>query len=183
MHTVYIAMSIDGYIADVDGSVSWLDTFHTVLEQNPTSYFSTSYEKFYRTVDAVVMGRKTYDVIKSFEVDYPYAHIPNYIITYNSMLANTEYCQFCSLTQYVEQINMQASRVIWVVGGGILASALLAKGLIEKLIITIMPVMLGAGIRLFPGNIDAVTTQFSLTNCVTDCGIVELIYEKKEVSL
>jgi len=71
--TYYLASNLDGYIAKKDGDISWLDEIVTLEED-------TGYEEFYSTVDSIVMGRKTYEMISSFGA-WPYENKPVWVWT------------------------------------------------------------------------------------------------------
>lgn len=75
--TYYVASSLDGYIAKEDGDVSWLDDLGVSPEES-------GYEEFYSTVDALVMGRKTYDKLHKFG-SWPYGDKPTWVCTTNSI--------------------------------------------------------------------------------------------------
>ncbi|MGL5041519.1 MAG: dihydrofolate reductase family protein [Culicoidibacterales bacterium] len=172
MLSVYIAMSLDGFIASADHSVSFLDQFNELIISKPQSYFATSYDNYYKTVDQIVLGSKTYDAILGFDIPYPYAQKQTYVITkqtykQNNMLTTLALDAFTSL-------NLPGKT--WVVGGGQLISTLLAANLIDELIITIMPVILGDGIRLFPTNPTMAPANFTLIDTKMATGLVELTY-------
>lgn len=83
--TYYVASSLDGYIAKEDGDVSWLDDLGISLEES-------GYEEFYSTVDALVMGRNTYDVVSAFG-SWPYGDSPTWACTTNAVNVTAD-CNF-----------------------------------------------------------------------------------------
>ena len=156
--TYYVASSLDGYIAKEDGDVSWLDDLGISPEES-------GYEEFYSTVDALVMGRKTYDMIVSFG-EWPYGDKPVWICTTRSVDA-IEGCNLQSGTIPLEvysEAQVQGVKHLWLVGGGMLAASFLEDKLLTNLSISQMPIILGGGIRLFgdlnnPIKIQRVSTE------------------------
>lgn len=141
--TYYVASSLDGYIAKEDGDVSW-------LEELDISMADTGYNEFYSTVDGLVMGRKTYDMIVSFG-EWPYGDKPVWVCTSNKI----EPIDGCNLQvgNTPEEVHLAAMKMgihhLWLVGGGSLASAFLEKNLLTNISLSLMPVILGGGIKLF----------------------------------
>jgi dihydrofolate reductase len=141
--TYYAASSLDGYIAKEDGDVSW-------LEELNISMADTGYDEFYSTVDALVMGRKTYEMIVSFG-PWPYGNKPVWVCSSNSIDA----IEGCNLQNgktppdVHNEAQEQGVNHLWLVGGGKLATSFLEEKLLTHLSISQMPIILGGGIRLF----------------------------------
>lgn len=154
---LYIATSIDGYIAREDGSLDWLEN---LPNPDQTDY---DYKKFYDTIDVVVMGRKTYEIILGFDVDWPYGDSTTYIITsrkaYQPETENTKVLNRLD-SRMLSQIRSSAKKNIWVVGGGKLITSLLNTGVVEEMVLCVIPIILGSGIPLFPDK--PKETNFSL---------------------
>ena len=161
----YISCSADGYVADVDGGVGFLDPFHDV---------EYGYEDFIAGIDGVAMGRKTYDQIVGFDVGWPYPGRPGHIFTSSPLhvsFPEVERWQG-SLAEYADAM---ADRQIWVVGGARLQADAIAGGLLERLELFVIPVLLGAGVPLFPS--DAGARQMTLTGTeMYGKGLVKLDY-------
>ena len=141
--TYYVASSLDGYIAKEDGDVSWLEELNISMEE-------TGYDEFYSTVDALVMGRKTYEMIVSFG-QWPYDDKPVWVCSSNSIDA-MKGCNLQSEKTPLDACNeaqKQGVKHLWLVGGGKLASSFLEDKLLTNLSISQMPIILGGGIRLF----------------------------------
>ena len=141
--TYYVASSLDGYIAKEDGDVSWLEELDISLEE-------AGYDKFYSTVDALVMGRKTYEMIINFG-QWPYGDKPIWVCTSNEIKA----MEGCNLQvgntpkpayQSASEMNIKH---LWLVGGGSLASSFLQNNLLTNVSLSLMPIILGSGIKLF----------------------------------
>ena len=141
--TYYVASSLDGYIAKQDGDVSWLDDLGISPEE-------AGYEEFYSTVDALVMGRKTYDMIVSFG-QWPYGDKPVWICSSRKVKPINDCNMQNGKTPQDIYSEAQAQGVnhLWLVGGGMLAASFLEEKLLTHLSISQMPIILGGGIRLF----------------------------------
>lgn len=141
---LYIATSIDGYIARSDGDLDWLTGF-----PNPekTDY---GYQTLFESIDIVIMGGRTYRDILSMDVVWPYQAKNTYVITHHS-LSEEKNIQFIThdIVETITQIRNENGQDIWLVGGGEIASMLLNHELIDEMIITTVPIILGNGIPLF----------------------------------
>lgn len=143
---LYIAASIDGYIAEADGSIDFLGGGIEAVEED------TSYQELMKKIDTVVMGRTTYDqVVNELSPDqYPYEEQSSYIIT-SYPEENTEKLIFTSQTpvELIQDLKEQNGEAIWVVGGASIIAPLVEAKLIDTYILTTIPTILGKGIRLF----------------------------------
>ncbi|MES2779588.1 MAG: dihydrofolate reductase family protein [Bacteroidota bacterium] len=141
---VYIAASVDGYIARPDGNIDWLSMVETPGEDY-------GYQAFTETIDTVIMGRKTYEKVLSFGIPYPHTDKQNYIITQTLSQSTDKNIQFYAgdLTALITQLKQQEGKNIFIDGGAQLVHSLLEFGLIDEIIVSTVPVMLGGGIRLF----------------------------------
>ena len=145
--TYYVASSMDGYIAKQDGDVSWLDDLDITPED-------AGYDAFYATVDALVMGRNTYDKIKGFGA-WPYADKPTWVCTSREL----EAIEACNLQLETLPLDIQRKAIeigvnhLWLVGGGKLASTFIEQKPLTDISISQMPIILGGGIKLF-GKMD-----------------------------
>jgi dihydrofolate reductase len=169
---LYIATSLDGYIARPDGSVDWLESL-----PNPNQ-LDYGYSQFLETIDTVVMGRKTYEEILGFGIPWPYGNCQTRVVTRNPGLEirseNTGLLG-SDLKTSLEELRQQPGKDIWIVGGGILISHLLSHDLIDEIILFMMPIVLGEGIPLFPKGTKE--GMLKLEKVVTyETGVVELRY-------
>jgi len=141
--TYYVASSIDGFIAKEDGDVSWLEELGIVMEE-------TGYDEFYATVDALVMGRKTYDMIVSFG-EWPYGDKPVWICTSGNVvpMAGSNIQVGNTPEEVYQSANDMNIKHLWLVGGGSIASSFLEKKLLTNISLSLMPIILGKGIKLF----------------------------------
>ncbi|MHA3065194.1 dihydrofolate reductase family protein [Lacticaseibacillus saniviri] len=147
---LYLAESLDGFIADKDGSVNW-------LQKTNSSAADADYQRFYHSIDTVLMGRKTYQQALRLAGNYPYQDKDSYV--FSTTLHNTDDPSTVvagNIAEFVRKLKAQPGKDIWLVGGADIFTDLLEAQLIDKIVITIAPVLLGEGIPL-------VTTQLTNT--------------------
>lgn len=164
-------MSLNGKIASQDGSIDWLESI-----PNPEQ-IDYGYADFYKSIDTTIQGKKTYDQIISWGIDFPYADKKNYVFTLQKGLKNTPHVTFVSKhhIEFIKQLKAQEGHDIWLVGGGQLNTLFLNEKLIDEIIVFVMPIVTSAGIELF----EAIPKQSSLKLIETkkyDTGAVELRY-------
>ncbi|HEY6878659.1 MAG TPA: dihydrofolate reductase family protein [Polyangiales bacterium] len=139
--SVFIATSVDGYIARRDGSIDWLSS----VEREGEDY---GYKKFMESVDTVVLGRNTYDFI-SREPAWPFQGKRVVVLTHRPAAAKHGEQFFSGKPeQLVEQLGKRGAQSIYV-DGGTAVRGFLAAGLIDRMTISVVPVVLGGGIPLF----------------------------------
>jgi dihydrofolate reductase len=140
---LYIAMTLDGYIAKKNGDISFLE----VVENKGEDY---GYTKFIKTINTVIMGRKTFEKVKSFGIPYPHSNINSYIITRNKKPAEENIIFYNGeLKLLIGNLKKEKGKDIFVDGGAEVVNGLMKLDLIDEFIISIIPVFLGDGIRLF----------------------------------
>lgn len=171
---LYIAMSLDGYIADANGGVSWL------RGQDPDSESEGSYPEFVRDIDTVVMGWETYhQVITELSPDeWVYEDLMTYVITHREE-TSSEKIRFVheSPSELMKKLKELDGKDIWICGGASIARQLMQDGMIDRFYISVIPVLLGAGVRLF-GELPE-EQELRLMETKSYNGIVELRYEKR----
>ncbi|MDO8930161.1 MAG: dihydrofolate reductase family protein [Bacteroidota bacterium] len=166
---LYIAMSLDGYIAKQDDDISFL----TAVEQEGEDY---GYSKFIETIDAVILGRKTYDKILAMGIDWPYGDRKVYVLT-RTPKPDSGNIQFYSgsLSDLISTLKNQEGKHIYCDGGAETVHQLLQLDLIDELTISIIPILLGDGIRLFKGGLQEQKLQ--LINAQSfEKGLMQLRY-------
>ena len=141
------AVSLDGYIAKADGSVDWL---HDPDYEIPDEDYGLG--AFYKSIDTTLMGNNTYQGILQFDVPFPYPETTNYVFTRSRDHRDTEYVNFISedVVKFVKKLKAGKGEDIWLIGGGQVNTLLLENNLIDLIILTIVPRILGKGIPLFP---------------------------------
>ncbi|MBE9110887.1 dihydrofolate reductase [Nodosilinea sp. LEGE 07298] len=166
---LYIATSLDGFIATPEGGIDWLSAIETPEEDY-------GYEAFYTSVDAIVMGRRTYDQVLSWG-DWPYPGKPSYIMTHQPL--SSDLAEVSATAQSPSDLMATWSalgyRRVWLVGGAALAAAFRAEGLISEYILSIIPVLLGNGIPLFMPPGPRAEVQLYQAETFTS-GVVQLTY-------
>ena len=143
---VFIARSLDGYIADKNGGLDWLNSV-----PNP-DHLDLGYEKFIQSVDAIVMGRTSFEVVCGFDMDWPYT-LPVYVLSssLNSVPEGFEgkvEIVSGSLSTILEKIHNKGHKQLYI-DGGVTIQNFLKEDLIDELTITTIPILLGGGIPLF----------------------------------
>lgn len=139
----YVAMSLDGYIATSNGGVDWLSQFEIAGQDY-------GYADFYGSVDALLMGRHTYEQVLEFG-EWPYPGKPCWVLSRQAIAVQPPEVTLTSQSPSKMMATLQTHGVerVWLVGGGQLAASFRAAGLISEYILTVMPIILGAGIPLF----------------------------------
>ncbi len=142
---IYIAQSLDGYIATPDGSIDWLRPFDSV---------DHGYEKFIVEIGTVVMGRKSYDLIRSFD-DWPYPNGRSLVITSHPLDdAPPNVTRVgADVVRLTTALRASGGKDAWIMGGAPTINSFLAVGAIDRIDLFTVPVLLGGGIALFaPGR-------------------------------
>ncbi|MGX6444340.1 dihydrofolate reductase family protein [Neobacillus sp. K501] len=140
---LFIATSLDGYIATKDDSLEWL--FKVEGEGD------NGYSEFYETVDTILMGRKTYDWIKNnLTGEFPYQNKQCYIFS-RSKNEGTKDIKFINenIVDFADKLKNEEGKNIWIVGGGDLLHHFIENKLVDEFIITVAPTIIGNGIPLF----------------------------------
>ncbi len=171
---LYIAVSLDGYIARPDGDIEWLTGY-----PNPSNS-DYGYKDFLTTVDTVIMGGRTYRDILCMDVIWPYKGMDNYVISHHTW-ENKEEIRFITenIVETVAGLREKEGKDIWLIGGGEIISMLLDANLVDELHIFYMPVMLGDGIRLFPPNKFKEAQWNLIESKAYDNGVLEAKYQRK----
>jgi dihydrofolate reductase len=171
---LYIASSLDSYIASENGNVDWL-----------FSDADYGYTKFYDSIDTIFVGRKTYEQSLTFE-EYPYKGKKVYVFTHNAEVEkekkkkkNTSDVEYIDddIPGFVRRLIQQSvgDKDIWLVGGGEMVSIFLNAELIEEIIISVHPIILGSGIPLFK-NIKKRINLRLLDSIPFESGLMQLCY-------
>lgn len=143
---VFIATSLDGYIADKNGEIDWL---HTI--PNPEN-IDMGYSKFTEQIDALLMGRKTFETVCGFDIDWPYQKpvfvLSNTLEEIPEKFKDNAQLVKGTLTDVLEEVNQSGYYRLYIDGGATIQS-FLKEDLIDEMVITIIPIMLGSGTPLF----------------------------------
>ena len=168
MHvTLFIATSLDGYIADEHGAVDWL--FHD------SDY---GYAAFFRTVDALVMGRRTFGQALGLG-GWPYGEKPTVVFgpgrptdAPGHVVMTTDPPQ-----DVLRGLEAKGVEHVWLVGGAGLVASFRQEGLIDRFVISVHPVLLGKGLPLFAADLPAASLRFVSAEPFAS-GLVQLTYER-----
>ena len=170
----YVAASVDGYIATLDGGVEWLYGF----ESSGEDY---GYPEFYASVDALVLGSRAYEQCLTF-TDWPYPAKPCWVFSRRDLEVTQPFVTVTAETpeNLMQQLEQRNVRRVWLVGGAKLAASFRAQGLITEYAISVIPVVLGAGIPLFASPGPQEPLQLIESKSYGN-GIVQLSYSAKSV--
>ena len=140
---LYIASSLDGYIARADGGIDWL----SAVDSPATDY---GYADFYAGIDAIAMGSRTYEQVLGFG-EWPYFGKQTFVFTRRTLERVSQDVSFISQNpnEFVCGLGPTGVRTLWLAGGGELIASFMAHRLIDEYIISVVPTVLGNGIRLF----------------------------------
>lgn len=169
---LYIATSLDGYIATEEDSLDWL--FKVEGEGD------NGYSEFFDTIDTIVLGRRTYDWIMEAEKDnFPYKNKACYVFTKSKHEANND-VEFVDgdVVELINSLKNIEGKNIWIVGGGKLLSNLIKENLVDEFVITVAPTLIGRGIPLF--NKQDIEIELDLKSVRQFNQLVELHYVKRE---
>jgi dihydrofolate reductase len=172
--TLHVVASLDGFIARKDNSVSWLDVNGSVYEAG-ISISEEEAATFVKAIDCYVLGSRTYEHAR--ELGWPYGDTPTVVVTSREWPPAKESVEFYSgdLETLVHVKLAPRFRNIWLVGGATLCQRFLELGLVDKIRLTIAPVLLGDGLRLFGGLL--AEKRWDLKDVVAyKNGFVELSY-------
>ena len=163
-----LGISLDGYIARPNGAVDFLFM--------PKGY---SMAPFFATIDAAIMGRKTFDAALRMGGTFTDSKMPTYVISRTLPTGKREGLIFTnqSPADLARELRTHRGKDIWLMGGGELAREFLKADLIDGLYLGMVPVLLGEGIPLFPSGFPQ--RNFALTqNKSYDQGLIALKYDR-----
>jgi dihydrofolate reductase len=170
---LYISMSLDGYIAKRGDDLSFL----SIVEQAGQDY---GYSDFLKTVDTVIIGRKSYDKVLSMGFVYPHTDKKVYIITRTERPDNGPFNYYGgSLKALITELKSKHGKNIYCDGGAEIANALLKDNLIDEFIISVIPVMLGDGVSLFNNGRPGINLKL-VSSTKFEKGLVQLHYTRAD---
>lgn len=149
---LYIATSLDGYIATEDDNLQWLT--ETAGEGD------AGYSEMYASIDTMIMGKRTYDYVVEHTETFPHTDRKCYVFTSSEQAVNEDvYYVNEDVVRFTEELKSQPGSNIWIVGGSVLLDAYMKANLIDEYIITIAPHILGRGVPLFLPNNPAIELE------------------------
>ncbi|WP_430968288.1 dihydrofolate reductase family protein [Spongiimicrobium sp. 2-473A-2-J] len=172
---VFIGTSLDGYIADKDGGLEWLQAV-----PNPDQ-LDLGYNSFIAQVDALVMGRTTFETVCGFDMEWPYK-IPVFVMSRTLQTVPEKYRDKATLLhgplqQVLGQLHKKGYGKLYIDGGSLVQS-FLREDLVDELIITRLPIVLGGGTPLFSTLPEALQFEHVKTEVLLD-EIVQSRYKRK----
>ena len=165
-------MTLDGYIADEQDQLTFLDTYHHIKLTNQT------YEQLLERIDTIIMGRKTYDILQTLVKKWPYPNQQTYVLTSSLSKSPADSITYVNrdIENFMNDLMLSKGKDIWIVGGGKVVQTLLNMGLIDEFHITIIPKLLGKGKPLFHPLNHAI--DLKLESVITEDDVVMLIYNR-----
>jgi dihydrofolate reductase len=166
-------MSLDGYIAKPNDDLSFL----SIVQKEGEDY---GYTDFVSTVDTVILGRKTYDWVMKEVGEFPHADKNAYIITRTSRptIGKTTFYSG-DLTELVRKLKGEKGKNVFCDGGAEIVNELLKNDLLDEIIISVIPILVGNGTRLFKDN--RPEQKLKLVNVKTfDTGLTQLHYKRAD---
>ena len=171
---LFIAMSLDGYIADKNGNVDWLGG------QNQNEETLDTYSIFIKDFDTVIMGWNTYHQVVTdlSPTEWIYNNLTSYVVTHKE-LSSTDKIIFTqkSPCNIVNELKQEQGKNIWICGGANIIQQLIDADLIDEYYISVIPTLLGTGIRLFKTNSKEIKLKLMYTQSYN--GITDLIYARR----
>jgi dihydrofolate reductase len=178
----YCAVSLDGFIAEADDTLRWLTEYQGSYEGPDAVAMKGTYDEFYDRVGALVSGSVTYEFVLNEVDEWPYRGKPCFVLTSRDLPTpdgdgvDLRFARGGVRDLYGEMIESAGDRSLWVVGGGNVASQFADEGLLDEVIATVVPVVLGTGKPLFDRRLPGGPMRLAGTRAF-DTGMVELRYE------
>lgn len=162
---LFIAASLDGYIARASGEVDWLFTDQDY-----------GYTEFLATIDTILMGRKTYEQVLTFG-EFPYLEKECYVFSNNPHFNAAPHAQTVrsDVKAFVKELRQIEGKHIWLVGGAALIQPFIELGLLDELVLSLHPIVLGNGMPLF-NRANLSTPLMLIKSQPYDSGLVQLTY-------
>ena len=172
--TLHMVSSLDGFIARKDNSVSWLEDTGSVYQAG-VSVSEEEAVAFVKTIDCYVLGSRTYE--HALELGWPYGDTPAIVVTGREWPSAKPSVEFYSgdLEALVREKLAPRFRNIWLVGGAMLCQRFLELRLVDEIKLTVAPVLLGDGLRLFGGSVPEQRWDLKDVTAYKN-GLVELTY-------
>ena len=168
---LYYAASIDGYIADVDGGVKWLERFKTS---------TPGFDDFFSSIDTVILGRGTYDQVWTFG-EWPYAGKRTMLLTSRPVgpLPPDVRPRNVSVADLIPELQAEAAGGVWVAGGAKTMGSFLDADAADRIELHIVPVILGGGIPMLSCSTHLSRYQLAETTAFPN-GVVKVVYTRAQ---
>lgn len=172
--SLFIAMSLDGYIADSQGGVGWLQG------QGDDHEMINSYSEFVKDIDTVLMGWNTYHqiVTELSPGEWVYQNFQTYVITHAQRSSSDHICfTDTNPVALLKKLKAEPGKDIWICGGANLVQQLIQEDMIDQYYISVIPTLLGSGIRLFENTNRERKLKLLKTQAYN--GITDLVYARR----
>ena len=178
----YAASSLDGYIAGPQDSLDWLTGYEGSYDGQGAVPMKGTYDEFYERIGAMVSGSVTYEWVLDHVSEWPYRGKPFWVLTSrelplpNGHDVDVRFARGGVRDLHPEVLDAAGELNVWIVGGGNVASQYADEGMLNEVIATVVPVVLGAGKPLFDRPVPGGPMRLAGTRAF-DTGMVELRYE------
>lgn len=164
---LFIATSLDGFIADAEGDINWLFT--------DSDY---GYADFFDGIEALVMGRKTYEQVRGYG-DWPYGSKPTYVLSKSAPSGEHPHVEYVSapVEDLVDDLRARCQQDVWLVGGAGAVTSFRRHDLIDEYVLSIHPVLVGDGVALFESGLPSRELVLESSQLYPS-GLVQLRYRK-----
>jgi dihydrofolate reductase len=169
--TLHVVTSLDGFIARHDNSVAWLEGYDDAYERGVSEESAADVN----AIDCFVLGSRTYE--HALQLGWPYGDTPTIVVTSRALPSSRETVEFYSgdIERLVAEILAPRYRNVWLVGGAVLCQSFLRLGLVDEVRLSVAPILLGDGHRLFGDS--GAEERWRLKDVVAyKNGFVELVY-------
>jgi dihydrofolate reductase len=171
---LYIATSLDGFVAGKNDDISWLFPYNDV---------DYGFDEFFSHIGAIIQGRRSYDLEMQHGWETPHP-VPTFVLSHNNITEKAPKRSDVVFTnEDIAEVLMKAKKFtdkhIWIEGGANVAQQFLRRELIDEIVLSLVPVILGDGVRLF----DNIQKQIDLSLIDVkwfDKGLIQLIYARKD---
>jgi dihydrofolate reductase len=175
-------MSLDGFIAESDDTIRWLTGYEGSYDGADAVPMKGTYDEFYDAIGALVTGSVTYEFVINEVDEWPYAGKPCWVLTSRELPrpegegVDVRFAQGAVRDLYPELVAAAGELDVWVVGGGNIASQFADERLLDEVLVTVVPVVLGDGKPLFDRRLPGGPMRLAGTRAF-DNGMVEVRYE------
>lgn len=173
--SVFVATSLDGYIARTDGGLDWLAEANATVPDGE----DCGYGEFMKSVDVLVMGRNSYEKVRTFGA-WPYAETQVIVLSHNPISLPSDLPKCVSHSSESpddlhRRLSAEGKKQLYI-DGGVTIQRFLSSGLIDEMVITVIPILLGNGISLF-GPVKKDVHLLHRSTKFFDFGFVQSTYE------
>ncbi|HAU1250723.1 TPA: dihydrofolate reductase [Legionella pneumophila] len=172
---VFIATSLDGYIARNDGSIDWLIEANSLASPGE----DCGYRSFIATIDTIIMGRYSYEKVITFD-EWPYGSIPVIVLSSKPIQIPEHLRHIITVSNQsppdlVSELSLQGIQHVYL-DGGITIQGFLQNNLVNEMTITVIPVLIGSGRSLFGSLKNDIKLTHQLTTSYPG-GFVQIKYQ------